>query len=54
MNTGWPQLTVLALMALGVGISLGKQNRWDLFTTVAADAILVGLLWAGGFFSVRT
>lgn len=52
---GWPQITWLVIVMLGVGITLeqhgkpktGKHNIW---VTLVALGINVGLLNAGGFF----
>ena len=52
---GWPQYTYLALVFLSLGISIanhgqpetGKKNAWY---SIIAMAIVLPLLWAGGFF----
>lgn len=52
---GWPQITLIVLLALGTGLHLAKHGQpkndtysfwWALF----GDAVIVGLLIAGGFF----
>lgn len=52
---GWPQIAVITICAMGIGISLeqhgkpkeGVENVW---TTIIATAVFMALLWAGGFF----
>jgi hypothetical protein len=50
----WPQITLIVLFALGLGIGVaqhgqpqGPNNFW---TTAIATALQLGLLIAGGFF----
>lgn len=52
---GWPQITMIALLALGLGASIadhGKprsaQNAW---VSLISTALMAGLLYAGGFFA---
>jgi soluble lytic murein transglycosylase-like protein len=53
---GWPQITVIILFAIGLGVELAKHGKprtgkhsfwWSLFGNV----ITIWLLWCGGFFS---
>ena len=52
---GWPQITILILTAMSVGIALAKdgepQRPHSFFGTLAGVVINISLLWAGGFFS---
>ena len=52
---GWPQFAYLALLFIGLGLSLErdgkpKEGRHSLIVDVIATAIVVAILWAGGFF----
>ncbi len=52
---GWPQITWIALAAMGVGISMVKHGQprepYSLWTSLIGTGIAVGLLYAGGFFA---
>jgi hypothetical protein len=52
---GWPQITMVVLMALGLGISLAKHGEprepYSFGTALLGTALAAGLLWAGGFFA---
>jgi hypothetical protein len=53
---GWPQITYIVLMAVGLAMTLErhgepKKGNENFFTAVAAAAIAFWLLWCGGFFS---
>ncbi|MBB4192757.1 hypothetical protein [Rhizobium aethiopicum] len=53
---GWPQITIISLSAIGVGINAakhgqrreGKHNLWIALAVVAAEMYV---LHAGGFFN---
>ena len=53
---GWPQIVYIVLLTLGLGITMeshgkprsGKTNFW---VTLVCEGLVVGLLYAGGFFS---
>ena len=51
---GWPQITMIVLIALGVGISLAKhgepRGNHSFGASLFSAALSVGLLYAGGFF----
>lgn len=52
----WPQVTWLAIMVMGAGISLAKygeqkRDRYDLGDLVIAPAITLTILYYGGFFT---
>lgn len=51
-----PQLIFIALLVLGTGVSLAKhgqpkEGRHNFTLAVLSDAIVIGLLYWGGFFS---
>jgi hypothetical protein len=57
MQTIWPQLTVLCLMALGMGVNMATHGKpkdgthsfwWHMFSV----ALTFWLLYQGGFFNV--
>jgi hypothetical protein len=52
---GWPQITMIVLLALGVGIALAKNGQskgnYSFGWAIIGAGINVGLLYAGGFFS---
>ncbi len=58
MLAQWPQLTLIILIAMGLGISIiqhgkakdGTHNAWVEF---AAQALTIWLLYEGGFFIVK-
>lgn len=51
---GWPQITWIALAAMGVGIALVQHGQprkpTDAWSILIGTAISSGLLYAGGFF----
>lgn len=53
----WPQITMIVLLALGVGISMAKHGEsrppYNGTVAIVAAAINAGLLYAGGFFSAN-
>lgn len=56
MNLGAPQLLIVALMALELGIHLGlhgkpKEGRYNFGYALISVAITISLLLWGGFFS---
>lgn len=54
---GWPQITLIVLLALSGGMSLAKDGRprypYSFGWWLVSAAITVGLLYAGGFFGQR-
>ena len=53
---GIPQAIVIALYAMAIGITMGEVNEGkatskDVRNRVITTALLMGLLWWGGFFS---
>lgn len=55
LDIGAPQLVYLAMMAVGVGVSLAKygqqkQDRYDIFDVLVGPAVGLTILWWGGFF----
>ena len=53
---GIPQIIIIALYAMSIGVAVaeaadGKRLTKDLVNRIIAVAILMGLLWWGGFFS---
>jgi hypothetical protein len=51
----WPQITLIVLFAAGTGMAMVKHGEpqcpHNIWTTLIATAITVGLLIAGGFFN---
>ncbi|MEZ2132510.1 MULTISPECIES: hypothetical protein [unclassified Sinorhizobium] len=52
---GWPQLVIIALSAMGVGINMAKhgeprKGKFNFWIALSVAAIEMGLLYAGGFF----
>lgn len=51
----WPQLTVIALTALGFGITLANHGKprepYNIGVHAVSIAITYSLLYAGGFFT---
>lgn len=52
---GIPQIIIVILYALNVGIALAKhgepkEGNYNVFFTLIGAAISVGILWWGGFF----
>ena len=59
MNIGWPQLLILALLLVGTGVQLAKHGeprggKHSFWVALISDAILIGLLYWGGFFTKLT
>ena len=56
MKLGIPQILIIVLYTLGVGISLAKHGEMEeskkhnVVPTLIGTAIQVALLWWGGFF----
>ena len=56
MKLGVPQILIIVLYTLGVGISLAKHGEMEeskkhnVVPTLIGTAIQVALLWWGGFF----
>lgn len=48
---GWPEWTLLSLLAAGIGWALWNNAWRDAVINTASSAILLVLLYAGGFFS---
>ena len=48
---GWPEWTLLALLAAGIGWALWNYAWRDAAINAASSAILLVLLYAGGFFN---
>ncbi len=53
---GWPQIAVIVLIAFALGIGLAqhgknKAGKHSVFKDMVANAILCGLLYAGGFWA---
>lgn len=52
-----PQIVMIVLIAIGVSRALHnfgekkKEDRYDIFDVLVSPALLVGLLWWGGFWS---
>lgn len=50
----WPQVLIIALFSADVGLAMGLHGMpkgfYNFFTTLIADAIILGILYAGGFF----
>ena len=56
MTLGIPQIIIVALMVLNIGVSLArygqaKRDTYDLADVLFAPAIMLGILYWGGFFS---
>lgn len=52
----WPQITMLALVAIGFGVSLarfGEQRRdtYDWTDLIVGPALILTILYCGGFFT---
>lgn len=55
MHIGWPQGIILGLMLLADGMALAKhgepkESDYNILASLAGTAIMVGLLYWGGFF----
>jgi hypothetical protein len=52
---GWPQVTMIALLAMSVGISIAKHGEsrppFSAWAAMINAGISSGLLYAGGFFN---
>lgn len=48
---GWPEWTLLALLGAGIGWALWSHAWSDAAINAVSSAILLALLYAGGFFS---
>lgn len=52
---GWPQITYLILTFVGLGIAIERHGKpkigtHDFVVDIVATSIVLGLLYAGGFF----
>ncbi len=52
-----PQILVIVLMTLGAGIVLAKdgqekKGKYSFVAALVSDAIMIGLMYWGGFFDV--
>lgn len=53
----WPQLTIIALLFIGLGINIAKDGqsmegeKYSFVRAFVRRVIMIILLWAGGFFS---
>jgi len=52
----WPQIIMIVLLAVGIGIDLQrhgeeKKGRHSAWTTFIGAAITAAILWWGGFWS---
>ena len=55
MRFGWPQITLLTIMTIDLGINLArhgehKNEKYDFFTALFVTGINLFLLYKGGFF----
>ncbi|MFC0245790.1 hypothetical protein ACFOLL_12770 [Falsochrobactrum ovis] len=54
---GWPQITMIVLLALGIGVSAAKHGDprppYSIGVALISSAITVWLLIAGGFFTTH-
>lgn len=53
----WPQIIVIILMSVEVGCSMmqhgePKRGEYSVWSTILSMAVVVGLLYWGGFFDV--
>jgi len=53
---GWPQITMLVLLALSLGVCLAKHgeprnSNYSFWISLFSASLQVWLLWEGGFFS---
>lgn len=53
---GWPQAILTGMVFMGAGIALSrlgepKHDNYDLVDAIVAPAIVLALLWWGGFYS---
>lgn len=52
---GWPQITIIALLAIGFGINAAKdgeprKGNYSIITSAIAVSLEAAILYAGGFF----
>lgn len=53
----WPQITIIILMAMNVGMNIAKHgeprkdSHFNVFWALANSGITAGILYASGFFS---
>ena len=52
----WPQITYLAIIFVGFGLTLAKHGEprtgnYSVYTYLVANALVIGLTYAGGFFT---
>ena len=48
---GWPEYTLSAMQALGFGAAVYSRDGVKIVNAAVAAAIVVGLLYAGGFYN---
>ncbi len=51
----WPVYTYLALMLIGLGVSLAKHGEYvkiNFWSTLTSSLVILFLLYKGGFFNV--
>lgn len=52
---GWPQIVILILAAMGLGIAMVKhgesQGEYNVFVSLFAGGLHLWILYMGGFFS---
>lgn len=51
----WPQITTIVIMAINIGINLARHgyertDKYNFFTSIAANAIEIWILYSRGFF----
>lgn len=47
----WPQITYIILTAIGIGMNITNGDTKKLLTESIASAIIITILYYGGFFS---
>ena len=52
----WPQIVYLAIVFAGFGLNVAKHGepedgKYNVFSYSAGAALMIGLLYAGGFFT---
>lgn len=57
MSIGWPEGIYLTILILGVGVAIArfgepkKRDTYDIADVLISPAIVLALLWWGGFFA---
>jgi 1,4-dihydroxy-2-naphthoate octaprenyltransferase len=49
---GWPQITMIVLYAISIGITLASKNKELVFFQVLGTVIQAAILYAGGFWDL--